>query len=179
MTTLAPLTSDHYERVARWLSRPPINRWLSGDWRDKETTATVVAIAVRNRKNRFFLVNHDGAPCGLVALSDVELTDKTAMAWYLLGEEGLAGKGITGAAVKQMVDNGFRELGLQSIYAWVMDGNIASMKLLEKVGFRKVGRIRASACLGNQQVDRIYFDVTPGDISAPSAEGPANPSGSA
>src|SRR5688572_9291568 len=98
MTTLVPLASDSFELVAKWLSTPAINRWLSGDWRDKETTATIVAIAARNRKNRFFLFSHDGAPCGLVALSDLELPDKTAMAWYLMGEQQLSGQGITSEA---------------------------------------------------------------------------------
>ena len=166
MTTLAPLNADHYEIVARWLSTPAINRWLSGDWRDKETTATVVAIAVRNRKNRFFLVSHDGNPCGLVALSDVELSDKTAMAWYLIGDEQLRGKGITSNAVKQLIRVAFSEMGLESVYAWAVEGNASSLRLLKKVGFREAGRIRRSACLAGRQLDRIYFDITPGDVGS-------------
>jgi ribosomal-protein-serine acetyltransferase len=160
MTSLAPLAVEHFETVAGWLSQPDINSWLSGDWREKKTTATVVAVAVRNRKNRFFLVVHDGQPCGLAALSDIEVLDKTAMVWYFLGDQKLTGKGITSDAVRQVVSFGFSELGLESIYAWAMEPNAASIALLAKVGFREAGRIRRSAFLNGHQVDRIYFDIT-------------------
>lgn len=168
MTTLAPLTPDHFETVARWLSTPAINCWLSGDWRDKETTATVVAIAVRNRKNRLFLVTHDGEPCGMVALSDIETADKTAMIWYLMGEQSLSGKGVMSEAVRQLVDKAFTQMDFRSLYAWAMENNAASIKVLHKSGFCKVGRIRHSACWAGGQVDRIYFDLIPADLAPPS-----------
>jgi len=163
MTRLAPLAAEQYEMVARWLSKPALNRWLSGDWRDKETSATTIAIAVRNRKNRFFLISHETRPCGLVAFSDIDLSDKTAMVWYLLGEEQFGGKGIVSAAVNQLVQLGFAELSLASMYAWAIESNAASIRVLEKAGFRAAGRLRQSANLAGQQVDRLYFDIIRSD----------------
>jgi RimJ/RimL family protein N-acetyltransferase len=167
MTTLTPLTSDHFETVARWLSTPGVNRLLSADWRDKEVTATVMAIAARNRQNRFFLIQHEGNSCGLVALSDMVIADKSAMAWYLMGEEQLRGKGITADAVRQLIRLAFMEMGLECIFAWTVEGNTESLRLLKAVGFREVGRIRRSACIAGQQLDKLYFDIIRSDWSAP------------
>jgi RimJ/RimL family protein N-acetyltransferase len=47
-----------------------------------------------------------------------------------------------------------------------MDGNIASLKVLQKIGFRQAGRLRRSACLDGQQIDKIYFDLLPSDWAA-------------
>src|SRR6476661_7905045 len=99
LTTLSELTADHFETAARWLSKPAINRWLTPEWRSKETTASMMAIAARNRRNRLFLVSHQGRPCGLAALGKIDSTDRTAMLWYGLGEEELSGRGITSSAV--------------------------------------------------------------------------------
>lgn len=163
MTTLAPLSAEHFEIVAQWLSRSDINRWLSGEWRGTKASPTVIAIAVRNRRNRFFLVSNQGEPCGLAALSDIDTADKSAMLWYLLGEQQLSGRGITSDAVKQLVGIAFSELGLQSLFAWAMQSNIPSLKLLTKVGFREVGYMRRASCLEGKQVNRVYFDFIPND----------------
>lgn len=160
MTAIEALTSGEFELLGRWLSLPSINRWLTAEWRGKAVTSTIVAIAVRNRRNRMFLVRHDGIPCGLVALSELEPGDRTAMAWYLLGETHLSGRGIITDALRQMLVVAFNELGLCSVYAWAMEPNGASIRVLRKSGFHDAGRIRLSAQLDGQAIDRLYFDIT-------------------
>jgi RimJ/RimL family protein N-acetyltransferase len=164
MTTIAPLTPEHFETVARWLSNPEINRWLSGDWRDKATTASTIAIAVRNRRNRLYLVSQLGQPCGVVALSDIDAADNTAMVWYFLGDRSFSGQGVTSEAVRQMVAVGLSDLGLKSIYAWAMETNVNSIRLLTKAGFKPAGRIRRSSHFAGRQIDRLYFDLTAEDL---------------
>jgi len=159
MTTLEVLVPRDFENVATWLSSPDINRWLIPEWRDKEVSASIVAIAVRNSRNRLFLVKHGGVPCGLAALADIEPIDRTAMVWYLLGDARLSGRGITSAAVEQLVHYAFRELRLLSLYAWTMEDNAASQRVLRKVGFSVAGRLRQSASVAGRQVDRIFFDL--------------------
>jgi RimJ/RimL family protein N-acetyltransferase len=97
------LAPEHFEIVARWLSNPGINRWLTTEWRNREVTSNLITIAVRNQRNRLFLVRHEGRPCGLVGLADLELTDSTGMVWYFLGEPELSGRGIISKAVRQLV----------------------------------------------------------------------------
>jgi hypothetical protein len=76
MLTIHDLTHEHFELVARWLAKPEINRWLTAEWRNRVVSSTLVAIATRNRKNRFFLVRYNAQPCGLVALTDTNAADK-------------------------------------------------------------------------------------------------------
>lgn len=157
--TVEKLRPEHLELVAGWLSRNDINRWLTAEWRHRVVSSTVLAIALRNPKNRLFLVACNGEACGLTALADIDLVDATAMIWYLLGESALSRRGIAAEAVRQVVRKSFQELKLRSLYAWVMEDNVASVKLLQKVGFREVGRIRQAASSHGRQVDRIYFDM--------------------
>ena len=161
MTSIEELAPQHFELVARWLSRPEINRWLTAEWRNRAVDATLIAITVRNRRNRLFLVRHDGEPCGLVSLADVDSVDKTAMVWYAIGEPQHLGQGVSSDAVLQLVRHGFECLRLESIYAWIMEDNVASRRVLEKVGFSAAGRIRRATCSGERRVDRLYFDIVP------------------
>ena len=158
MTTIEELAPEHFELVGTWLSDPATHRWLTSEWRDRAVTSVVVAMAVRNKRNRFFLIRHNEQRCGLVALADVDTGDRTAMIWYLLGDKTFSGQGVITQAVEHLTQLAFGEMGLRSLYAWVMADNVASRRVLEKAGFREAGRIRQATCSGGTQVDRIYFD---------------------
>jgi len=161
MVTIEELATEHFELVAQWLSRPDTNRWLTFEWRNREVSPSMIAIAVRNRKNRLFIFKNDNVPSGLVGLSDLDLGDKTSMIWYVLGDLNLSGKGVTSEAVCKLIYTAFHEIGLFSIYAWIMEDNIASEKVLNKVGFKKAGCIRCATSSSGRQVNRIYFDIIP------------------
>jgi RimJ/RimL family protein N-acetyltransferase len=164
MITIQGLTPEHFGLVARWLSKPEINRWLTAEWRNPAVSATLIAIAVRDRKNRLFLVRCGGEPCGLVALANINAADNTATVWYVLGEQTLSGRGIISEAVTQLTRLCFGHMGLASIYAWIMEDNAASQRVLQKAGFREAGRIRRAASSGGRQVDRIYFDLIASEV---------------
>ena len=164
MVTIGELEPADFGLVAQWLSRPEINQWLSGEWRACGATPSLVAMAVRNRRNRLYLVRYDTLPCGLVALGEIDSIDKMAMVWYLLGNDQLAGRGVTSHAVRILSDTAFKKLQLAVLYAWIMENNVHSRRVLERSGFQECGRIRNAANSLGQQVDRIYFDLTPDNI---------------
>lgn len=163
MTTIEDLVPENLTLVASWLSRPEINQWLTGEWRGRSVTREVMAIMLRNKRNRLFLVRSGGHPVGLTGLAEIDQSDSVAMIWYLLGETGFSGRGIISEAVRQTTQRCFRELNLKSIYGWVMDDNEASIKVLKRSGFKEAGRIRQATSSNGRQVDRIYFDLLPGE----------------
>lgn len=110
------------------------------------------------------MILSEDQPCGLASLADIDDSDKTAMVWYFLGEPSLGGKGITSEAVRQLTRLAFQEMGLKSLYAWVMEDNTRSRRVLERAGFVPAGRIRRAARSPEGQVDRVYFDFTPSDL---------------
>ena len=166
MTTIEDLTQQHFELVANWLSNRQINRWLTAEWRDKVATTVLIAVMLRNKKNRVFLVRWNGEPVALTALADIDSADATAMVWYLLGDLTLSGRGIASSALKQMARKCFQEHKLESLYAWVMEDNLASAKVLQKAGFREAGRLRRAACSNGHRVDRVYFDLLASECPA-------------
>jgi RimJ/RimL family protein N-acetyltransferase len=161
--TIEVLPIDQFARVAAWLSKPEINTWLTSEWRHRTVEAQMIAIVVRNKRNRLFLVRCNNEPCGMVALSEIDLVDGTAMVWYLLGEPSVAGRGVTSEAVRQLARESFQTLGIRSLYAWAMADNLPSQRVLEKAGFRHVGHIRDSAVSNGVPVNRIYYDLTSSD----------------
>jgi RimJ/RimL family protein N-acetyltransferase len=151
--------------VAHWLSNHETNQWLASEWRDRVIDPVVIGVAVRNKRNRFFLVRCDGTPCGLVALADWDFTDKVAMIWYALGDLASGGRGVITEAVQQLVRMAFSQLGIEALHAWIMEDNDRSRRVLEKNGFREAGRLRWAVARDGCHLDRIYFDLTRQDIA--------------
>jgi RimJ/RimL family protein N-acetyltransferase len=158
--SIEPLTAEHFPVVATWLSKPEINEWLTSEWRQRSIDGTVIGIAVRNKRNKFYLVRAEGSPCGLVALADLDFSDRVGMVWYALGDPASGGRGVITEAVRQLLATAFQELGLEAIHAWIMEDNHRSRSVLVKNGFREAGRLRQAAVRNDVRIDRIYFDIT-------------------
>lgn len=162
--SIGDVVVESAEIVARWLSDPAINQWLFGEVRGQIVSARQVMLMASSPRNRLWLVRCGGEPCGLVALSQVDSHDCSARLWYLLGDQRFGGRGVTTRAVKLVLPAAFTELGLRSVNASVMEPNVASMAVLERCGFRFVGRLRAGLRHGEGFVDRLVYDVLPEDV---------------
>jgi RimJ/RimL family protein N-acetyltransferase len=162
--TISELTPAHLELVAAWLSDPANSQWLNSEWRRQEVSPRLVAMAMRNPRNRMFLVHCGRADCGLIGLYDIDETDRTASVWYVLGEKRFSNRGIMTQALSQLVAHSFSFLRLASLSAWTMEENVSSQKVLQKAGFAPAGRFRKSARFNGRLVDRILFDRILADV---------------
>ncbi len=158
MVRIREMVEDDYQRVASWLSDPETNQWLL-NWRGKTVSAKLVGIMVMNPRNRLFIVEIDGCPVGLVALGDLNASEKTADVWYLLGERQYSGKGAITQAVRKLVEYSFSTLDLQVLTAQTLANNLASRRILEKNLFTNVGFIRGGEILRGENAPRVGFEL--------------------
>jgi RimJ/RimL family protein N-acetyltransferase len=105
------------------------------------------------------------APIGVVGLSSIHPRFRTALLWYALGEPGFAGQGLTGRAAAEVVRPGFQELDLRAINAWVVDGNDASVRILENIGFQRIGRQRQCHRIERRRRDRLLFEIVSSEFA--------------
>lgn len=84
--------------------------------------------------------------------------DRRAELGYWLGLDAW-GHGYATEAADALVDLGFSELGLQRIYAQVLDGNDASCRVLEKLGMLSEGIRRAHVRKGKRLCDVHMFGM--------------------
>lgn len=86
------------------------------------------------------------------------LRDRRAELGYWLGADAW-GSGFATEAADAMIDFGFRELGLERIYAQVLEGNDASCRVLDKVGMMNEGVRRRHIRKGKQLCDVSMFGL--------------------
>lgn len=101
-----------------------------------------------------------GEFCGVIGLMpQTDVNRKTAEIGYWLGEP-YWGLGLATEAVRQMCAYGFG-LGFARLQAAVFDFNKASMRVLEKNGFRREGIFRRAVFKNGQFFDEHWYARLP------------------
>lgn len=77
---------------------------------------------------------------------------------YWLGES-YWGRGVMSEAVPVMVDYMFANFQINRIFACVLEGNTASMRVLEQAGFRAEAILRKAAVKNNQYLDEHIYAI--------------------
>ncbi|MBP1149925.1 MULTISPECIES: GNAT family N-acetyltransferase [Methylocaldum] len=161
MTQLWNLDGKWLATAADWLAAEENYRWLDFGGDVQILTPMLLQVMVQRDIHclRLFAPPESEQPIGIVGLSSITDFFKTATLWYVLGDKTYATGGYTTQAVRQLLDHGFGSLGLQAINAWAVEGNVASIRVLEKTGFRPIGRQRRCHRLGDRYLDRLLFDL--------------------
>ncbi|WP_242837309.1 GNAT family N-acetyltransferase [Alkaliphilus transvaalensis] len=76
---------------------------------------------------------------GTIELREIDEKNKTGkVCRFLIGEEGIRGRGIGAEVLKEVLRIGFKDLKFEKITLAVFDFNKSAIKCYENVGFRKV-----------------------------------------
>jgi len=102
------------------------------------------------------VAGHAAGGLGFVPGSDVERF--SAEVGYWLGEE-FWGRGIVTEALTLFTRYAFSDLGLLRIFALPLADNAASIRVLEKAGFRAEGTLRSSCVKFGQPRDQALYAI--------------------
>lgn len=106
-----------------------------------------------------FFGDDENMPIGLVALSNIDLISKTARIWYLIGDKDHSNNDMATKAVNECLSYGFLNLGLESIYAWMVCDDRSSGQILTKNHFNFIGRRRQCHPADGKLYDRMLYDL--------------------
>lgn len=105
----------------------------------EELAANIVAITTGPRATstrRWAIDDDDGQLCGTCGFKDWDRAAGSAELMYELAADR-RGRGAMSEIATAVVDHGVRDMGLTVISALVMVDNAASIRLLEKLGFKR------------------------------------------
>ena len=158
---LRPLaTAADFELAAGWLQRKENSQWLEFGSSSQRVTPALLRIMTQRDTHyiRFYSINGDDAPIGIVALSNVDRHMRTGTLWGVAGEKSFRCRGWAPLAASRLLTLAFQELGLHSVNTWIVAHN-PSQRGAVRLGFRYVGRQRQCHFIDGQPYDRLLYDL--------------------
>jgi RimJ/RimL family protein N-acetyltransferase len=133
---------------------------------DENDAKTFIELTEKENPRQNFGITYQGRLCGVIGVNvQKDVYRKSAELGYWLGEP-FWGKGIATQAVKLITNYGFGELDLNRIYAGVFQYNSASMKVLEKNGYKKEGLFKNAISKNGKVCDEHrYYKLRDNEVS--------------
>ena len=143
--TLRPPTSDDLDQVLSWRNRPEVTRWLLRTTVDPEAFRRAWLTGVDDPNDHSAVAELDGV---IVGTGSLDVCDgmgqfqgdawrkSEALLGYLI-DPAHAGNGYATAIASALLDLAFDELGVRRVTAGCFADNVASWRVMEKLGMRR------------------------------------------
>ena len=152
-------TPEIIELAAGWLAQKENYQWLDFGGRVIVTPALLKIMAQRETHfMRAYTSDRDDTPIGIVGLHNVDRAFRTATFWGASGEKSFRNRGYSTIASSKLMTLAFNDLGLHSVNTWAVAHN-PSIRTIERLGFRFVGRQRQCHTIDGRPHDRLLFDL--------------------
>ncbi len=160
MINLIPIDNpqDHYYICRSWLEDKDITKWLSSVLRFAKYHRIIHQMLIQNRKNKLFFISFDDRVVGIVGLSNLDLVDKRAEVWYLIGSRSDRSNNFATQTLGLTKNFAVENLKLVTLYAHVAESNSASTRVLKKNDFEYVGKFRKAFLINGSYEDMLIFD---------------------
>ncbi|GAB3437007.1 GNAT family N-acetyltransferase [Massilia solisilvae] len=145
-------------------SDPEVTRfWSSGPWTDMQQAVDAIGrelAAYRDGSAVRFAVELADQPglIGTVSLHRFVDQSRRCEIGYAFGREHW-NKGYAAEAAKAVLDYGFRVLDLNRVEADIDPRNLASARVLERLGFRKEGFLPERWIVQGEPADTLYYGL--------------------
>jgi RimJ/RimL family protein N-acetyltransferase len=152
---LRAVEPEDYEFLSRHWNNPGVRGFTRSDPSDADDIADFIESSSRSLH---LLPCRNDEPVGFLWLFRLDdFASRGEVAFWIAPDE--QGKGYATEAGTLGVEYAFEERDLNRVTARVFEGNDASMRVLEKVGFEREGRLREHYYIGGEFVDAHLFGV--------------------
>jgi len=170
---LRPFLETDVEDIWPTVSDPtfPVQMSWNAHAERSETLAFIraQADAIASGAGVTWAIVHDGRAVGAISLLGIRWqvlalrVDRAELGFWLA--RSLWGQGLVTEAARAVVQFGFDDLGLHKITVGCFPDNAGSRRVIEKIGFRHVGRQREDVWRDGQWHDHLRYELTIGDWS--------------
>lgn len=157
--TLRKVVPEDVERIFEWVVEPWYVNEFAGNAVPTPESHKAYFENVFASGACYLAVDYGGAHVGCAGVKYIE--NGHGEGWWYIGDESMRGKGVGTMIIGELVQYARRELGLDSMHAYVLETNLACRRALEKNGFRLTeGEFGDHKGILNVRYDLAFESVT-------------------
>lgn len=150
------ILEEDRERLLAWRNSPEVAAYMYSDRpiSREEHDLWFDSIAKR-RDRRYWVIEVNGAPVGLVNLADIDETHRRCAWAYYLASPSVRGLGVGSYVEFWVIEHVFGRLGFNKLWCEVLLSNEAVWKLHQAFGFQREALFRDHVVKNGQPVDVV------------------------
>ncbi len=160
---LRALEVDDYKTSVKWRNDVEIGNLVGGpkyfvsSEREKEWVHNAIfdnsklVLAICLKKNDKYIGN--------IMLEDIDYINRSAHVPVFIGDKSEWNKGYATEARMLMLEYAFHQRGMQRIVAYVLEGNVASLKMHEKCGYKIEGVLRNAVYKNGEFHNQVVLSI--------------------
>lgn len=154
------LDLDDIVTIHAWRNLPEVARYMYTDHHiGPAEHARWFGAAMNDETKRYWVIELDGAPVGLLNLYDISLRHRRAYWAFYLANPAVRGRGVGAAAERFMMRHVFADLGLDVLCCEVLATNEGVVKMHERYGFHVDGVLRSHVLKADERVDVVALSL--------------------
>jgi RimJ/RimL family protein N-acetyltransferase len=160
LVTLVPMDPSHLQDFVRWSHDRTGMRYLALShpltladeerWYERVSSAGDVVV---------WSILREGRHIGSTALEGIDWRNRNATSGIWIGDTDEHGKGYGKEAMRLRTAYAFEELGLEKVITTAFTDNIASIRALERAGYRQCGLRRHQVFRGGRWLDQWLGEI--------------------
>lgn len=128
----------------------------------------ILAQSARGERH-YWTIRVHGELAGDIVLSDIQRGGLQRANLGYMVDSRFRGRGVATAAARLAAQRAFGDIGLHRLEAGVLPSNIASQRVLEKAGFRRVGLQHSLLFIAGRWEDHLLYELI-GPATAPAMD---------
>lgn len=155
--TLTTVNPDDYSFLQEQFNNPSIRHQAGVSL--PLTKAAVADFVEKTEDTVQFLVCRDDTPLGHVVLTELDTQARTGELGWIAIRPDEQGNGYATEAVDLCIKHAFDDRNLHKVWAQIIEGNEASMRVLEKLRFQQEGVLRQQEYVDGEFVDVYRYGI--------------------
>jgi RimJ/RimL family protein N-acetyltransferase len=166
---LRPLVKADIETRIKWFNDPDVRKTLiiNEQFELQKTIKWFEKMQADDSRAEFVIETRQKIPVGVIGLTGIDKTHKTAEIYIVIGQKEFWGKGVMHEAECLLIDWAFNSLGLEKIWAEVRQDNIASVITMKKIGFQIEGTLRNEKIVNGRRETVLRVGLLREDFKSP------------
>ena len=153
---------DDYKTIIKWRKDDEIGIMLGGTkyFFSEENEKAWVLNAIKDTTNiKLAICTTNDIHIGNVYITDIDFINRSCHSHILIGEKEYWNGGYATEAMRIIIDFMFKERGMNRIVANALDYNHASIRMLEKCGYKIEGILRQSVYKNGRYNNQVVMSL--------------------
>jgi len=157
---LRPVVAGDRDMLRAWRNQPDVARFMHTEHViGPEEHARWFVRMLSDPTVRYSVIELDGAPVGLVCITDIDLLNERCSWAFYLAEANVRGRGVGTVVEFSTMQYAFEVLGVQKLCCEVLDFNQPVIDMHRSFGFVEEGRLRRHIRKPDRRCDVVLLSM--------------------